>query len=335
MKIYLCIILFLLSSTIHSVAQDLPNNTTEEKQEGTSPKFPFNFDFILGMTKQVAKGGSNLSSERYSLLELPYEIISSKVIMLGKLHVDSTYSPILEKYSERRYYEAYLNGKQFYISDEDVILDDENKSRLDSLIQTPISIQNSFNNESRNFAWSMHVNRIDKFLGYLDKHKSYGLSIMSWGIYDESEYTDGTSFAFDLINPTKKTIKYITVNVVGYNPVNDRVASKGKYVQSVKCVGPIKPGVHAKYRFEYVWFTDLVENAKITSITVQYMDGSVKTISNIKPIEWAHEDFEYYIEDYPELQEIRTSKEPEVEENTLKPNSEVKMPQLNNHSLVK
>ena len=50
----------------------------------------------------------------------------------------------------------------------------------------------------------------------IDKIKalsSKGISIYSWGVYDESEYTDGTSIRFTFYNPTQKTIKYVNISL--------------------------------------------------------------------------------------------------------------------------
>ena len=52
----------------------------------------------------------------------------------------------------------------------------------------------------------------------------------------------------------------------------------------MKGVGPIKPEENGTYEYKYVWFTDLVETAKILSIKIQYMDGSFKTVVNPKEI---------------------------------------------------
>ena len=91
-----------------------------------------------------------------------------------------------------------------------------------------------------------------------------------------------------------ETIKYITINLVGYNAVDDAVSSRGKYTLSPKCVGPIEPEDAGSYDFEYLWFTDLVEYAKIKSIVVQYTNGTTKTISNISNIEWSDKLYETY-----------------------------------------
>ncbi|MDZ4185408.1 MAG: hypothetical protein U1D97_10575, partial [Desulfuromonadales bacterium] len=102
-------------------------------------------------------------------------------------------------------------------------------------------------------------------------------------IYDQSEYTDGTGFNITYYNPTKKTIKYITTNVIGYNAVEDPIKDvSGKIKIKIKGVGPIKPNESAKYSYDYLWLTDLVEDSDIISIHIQYMDGSSKTVKSIK-----------------------------------------------------
>lgn len=179
------------------------------------------------MTGQVAKAGNNLSSDQHKVLEFPYEILSSKVILIGKLNVDSIYNAALEKFIRKTYYDAYYNGKQFYISTNDVELNTENIFRLDSLRLATESVQDHFNIEVKKLALALYLRQIDEILNYYEIHKPYGLSIVTWRVYDESEYTDGTGFSIDVINPTKKTIKYITLNLIGYNSVNDRVLSKG------------------------------------------------------------------------------------------------------------
>ena len=54
---------------------------------------------------------------------------------------------------------------------------------------------------------------------------------------------------------------------------------KGVKNITVKSIGPIKPDESGLYTFEYVWYTDIVETAKITNIKIQYMDGTFKTIT--------------------------------------------------------
>jgi hypothetical protein len=99
-------------------------------------------------------------------------------------------------------------------------------------------------------------------------------------LFDESEYTEGTSLNISVYNPTKKTIKYIWLTIAGFNPVGD------KYRNNIikTCVGPIEPKGSASYTFTYAWFTDLVVKCSLLSIKVQYMDGTFKTINKEKEI---------------------------------------------------
>jgi hypothetical protein len=113
-----------------------------------------------------------------------------------------------------------------------------------------------------------------------------GLAILDYTAFDNSEYTDGTGFRIKFFNPSKKTIKYINISFIGINAVNDKVLNKygGSYINNVKCVGPIKQYDEAEYEWDYIWFTDIVETVKLVSIKVQYMDGSIKTITDFKNI---------------------------------------------------
>jgi hypothetical protein len=113
-----------------------------------------------------------------------------------------------------------------------------------------------------------------------------GVAIMDYTAFDNSEYTDGTGFRIKFFNPTKKTIKYINISFVGINAVNDKVLNKygGSYINNVRCVGPIKQYDEAEFEWDYVWFTDIVETVKLVSIKVQYMDGSIRTITDFKNV---------------------------------------------------
>jgi len=122
--------------------------------------------------------------------------------------------------------------------------------------------------------------RRKEFLNILAKAETKGILILSWSVNDESEHTKGTGVAFEVYNPTKKVIKYIWFTVTGYNPVGDKVIDPTRRQSAItmKGVGPIKSKDLASYDFDYTWFTDMVETAKINSIKVQYMDGSMKVI---------------------------------------------------------
>ena len=130
---------------------------------------------------------------------------------------------------------------------------------------------------------SLEVLRQKKLQEYSKRCELKGLGVFDCKAFDASEYTDGTGMEMTFYNPTKKIIKYVHATVVGYNAVNDPVIESGKTSHTLKCIGPIDPGDSGTYNFEYVWFTDVVETAKLTLIKVQYMDGTEKIIS--KPSE--------------------------------------------------
>jgi|688.fasta_scaffold573480_1 hypothetical protein len=94
---------------------------------------------------------------------------------------------------------------------------------------------------------------------------------------DVSEYTDGTGYETVFRNQSKKKIKYISFTLLAYNPVNDVIGTK-----TVKGVGPIGSGEIATYKWDYLWFTDLVEKVKVSKIVVEYMDGTFATMVSPK-----------------------------------------------------
>ena len=119
-----------------------------------------------------------------------------------------------------------------------------------------------------------------------NKYSKQGIAILEYKAIDMSEHTNGTGFRIKFFNPSKKTIKYINISFYGINPVNDKVLNKfgGSYINNVRCVGPIKQYEESEFVWDYIWFTDIVERIKLISIKVQYMDGTIKNITEIKNI---------------------------------------------------
>lgn len=139
--------------------------------------------------------------------------------------------------------------------------------------------------------------RDEQIKNELKEAEKQGVIIMDANLFDMSEYTDGTGFTFKVYNPEgKKSIKYITLKVIGYNPVNDKVFSSkfNSYVATLKGVGPIKPGESGTYSWDYVWFTDLPVSSKVVSVIIQYMDGTFKTITNPSKVLISDDTKEYF-----------------------------------------
>lgn len=234
---------------------------------------PFNFRYILGTRNDY----SSYISQRivpddiksYSWTS-DYKTAPADELMFvgGAINVRGT-----------KFFKMIYQGKAFFMKANDVKLSQEGKAKLDSLENCSNEVQELFWNKTLLLNKALYLTRLDEALKEIESYSKYGLAIKSWGVYDESEYTDGTSIRITFLNPTEKVIKYISISFQGYNAVDDPF---GRPV-SKRCVGPIEPKETASYNFEYVWFSDVVEYAKIRSITVTYKDGTTKTIS--KPSE--------------------------------------------------
>ncbi len=121
--------------------------------------------------------------------------------------------------------------------------------------------------------------------------EKYGLGIIKYNVVSDYSST-GASFA--IYNPSKKTIKYIWFSIAGENPVGDLVAiTKGVFYKTLKGIGPVESNGIAEWSFDYVWLTDVVEYLKISTIKIQYMDGSMKTIKYNKNMYIGEAAYEY------------------------------------------
>jgi hypothetical protein len=193
-----------------------------------------------------------------------------------------------ETYRGEKVFDISYKGKRYYIAKYKLFIKDytfEDISAMDSITAE------KFRDHSIYLGIILRKSEIEKVFRVLNGCKPYGLAIYDWSYYDESEYTEGTSAKVTVYNPTGKTIKYIWFSFIGYNPVGDRVIenrAKGAVITR-KAVGPIAKGDTGTYQFEYLWFTDMVETAKISSIKVMYMDGTQKVITNPKLVTLSNE----------------------------------------------
>ena len=91
--------------------------------------------------------------------------------------------------------------------------------------------------------------------------------------YTRDAYDD-ISYYFEAINTSGKTIKYITINMLTYNRVNDFSYDEntGEYFFSHKFIGPIYPG-EGFYLENYLTQQGLLSKLKIDTIDVVYTDG--------------------------------------------------------------
>lgn len=106
--------------------------------------------------------------------------------------------------------------------------------------------------------------------------EKYGLGFVK---YNATSGYSSTGASFKIFNPSKKTIKYIWFTVAGENAVEDLVKlSSGSYYTTLKGIGPIESYGFGSWEFDNVWFTDIIEYLRISTVKIQYMDNSVRTV---------------------------------------------------------
>lgn len=266
-----------------ALKQDSLQRTKGYVLDGTY-KFPFSFSLILGKTKNNGKISKTTIFPRYSdtVFDKYDTLGNGRNIIIGRVfkknyNINDNGSPF--------FYLAYYLNREFYIDSNDVILTKETKAQLDSLMLCTQEVKDSFNIKAKYQAILMDIATIDAGIKILKSYKRFPISIKSWSIFDSSEYTDGTGAEFTFYNPTKKTIKYIYPTVIGYNAVDDKIGSK-----TLTCIGPIEPEGFCSYTFDYVWMTDLVKNAKISNLKIQYKDGTTRTITRPSQVVWTEEE---------------------------------------------
>lgn len=178
---------------------------------------------------------------------------------------------------------GYSFGKQYFIR-----YDGKRAFSVDGKVTTDIEtaiqkIKTFADEEYINFVNTAKKASIISLLGEyytlsdeLDKYDKYGIGV----IYARPKIDYSISGAeFKIYNASKKTIKYITFNFHAKNAVGDKVLyRKGAYSTSRKGIGPVEPYSTGAWEFDTVWLTDIVDELITTTIVIQYMDGTIKTI---------------------------------------------------------
>ncbi|HQV54969.1 MAG: hypothetical protein IPH34_09045 [Chitinophagaceae bacterium] len=131
-------------------------------------------------------------------------------------------------------------------------------------------------------------NRIDSINKEIDKSlqafREKNLVLWEWS-WSYPEYSSFVDVDITIINPYKKKIKYIWFSFKAFNPVDDPVRDgfNGAVIKTVKGVGPIEYSKTGTYEFENVFYSKVIEKMRVSSIKIQFFDGTIKTITN--PVE--------------------------------------------------
>lgn len=104
-----------------------------------------------------------------------------------------------------------------------------------------------------------------------NKLNPYGIAISKPSAFS---YSSATGLRFSVLNLSNKPIKYVDLTLVGINAVGDAVIDRLKGRQlSFRAIGPIERDELASYSENVMWFTTVVQNVRVESIKITYMDG--------------------------------------------------------------
>lgn len=108
------------------------------------------------------------------------------------------------------------------------------------------------------------------------KYISQGVALISSRLSNGSDGAKGVSFS--ALNTSNKTAKYIIMEVVGYNSVDDPVWSDG-YLKRCRGIGPIAPGEGGSWDFNDIWENgSIVDSYEIKKLIIQFSDGTSKSV---------------------------------------------------------
>ena len=123
------------------------------------------------------------------------------------------------------------------------------------------------------------------------KIKSQGVALISSRFTNDGNGAKGVEFK--ALNTSNKRAKYIIMEVVGYNSVDDPVWSDG-YLKRCRGIGPIGPGEGGSWDFNNLWDRgDLVKSYEIKALIIQFADGTSKTVRLPKPLPSDWDDWLY------------------------------------------
>jgi hypothetical protein len=284
-------VILCMSAPAIALSEDLETALAPQAPEAKKDPAPADTSIMLGViAADYALAGSSEPSRYCNLVDGKSFSKNQVVIIAGTYSCESSYPK-----ETVPFYKIMVNGKVHYVKQSDVTLEEKDRARLAAM---PESALPKFEERAKNLSEYIEHKKLVEAIKAVEKIKKHGIVLIDHSIYDTSEYTDGTGFKVKVLNPTNKVIKYVSFTVVGYNAVHDPVRGPKRSTSiTVKGIGPIEKNRTASYDWEYLWFTDLVESHKLLAITLQYMDGSKKTIKNIKEITLAPEHVRTIFED--------------------------------------
>lgn len=225
--------------------------------------------YILGYMNSGEFATKSLSDKGVKLSQDVFIEISTPILIISSRYYTSSF----------QYFEVAYQGETYFVYREHVTITNKIHD-FNSLLKADKTMIDTIRANAILASKYIYLKKKEDALKFVMSCKKIGLLISQKSIYDASEFTDGTNFECEVVNLSEKTIKYITFSIQGYNSVNDKVGT----IKQLKGIGPITNNSSSRYSFEYVWLTDIVDSFKIVLIKIQYMDGSIKNITNVESI---------------------------------------------------
>lgn len=282
-KQFIALVAAVATSVVCAQASDAPISP-DSAPEAPAQIAPV--EAVLGLTKEKTESGERVDDwcDLSSSSKLPGRAL---VVVVRK-------KPCVPRYggTKRDLLEVLYAGKTRLVSDDAVYLSPEHAKRFAAL--EPAQIEASIE-DWRLTSLISRKTELEKVMKSLDATSKHGVALLKASIFDVSEHTEGTGFKATVYNSTRKTIKYVTFTVVGLNAVGDPV--RGGFARNtpapmLRGIGPIGPGETGTYSKDYLWTTDVVESFRISSIKLEYMDGTSKIVSDVRNIRISAQDYE-------------------------------------------
>lgn len=123
------------------------------------------------------------------------------------------------------------------------------------------------------------------------KYKAQGIALVNSHFSTGEDGAKGVDFT--IVNTSNKTAKYVIMEVVGYNAVDDPVWDGG-YLQRCRGIGPIEPGEVGEWDFNKIWTRgSIVRDYQIKTLIIQFTDGTSKSVKLPTPLPSGWRDWLY------------------------------------------
>lgn len=110
------------------------------------------------------------------------------------------------------------------------------------------------------------------------KFAQQGILILNWQWGYNNEYNRSPEISINVVNLSKKKLKYVHFTFAPTNAVGDPVDFLGQTRIRTKGIGPIAPLETASWNFEPYFANKTIDQMKISQIRLEYFDGTIKQL---------------------------------------------------------